>query len=191
MKNVTDIYSALNAGIVELNEFERIKNSRLAECNGYYQCVQQNKACVDKYQSISVEISNNFDNQQFNLHELQTGFTQIGILDGKLSRLQMSMDDILKFLKPEDDSIANLSYRYCENLGFQHVNEAILNVDRIFYDLQKAKEDAEERRRRRIERWKTAGKIAWTIIKYAAMLVGFIFVIIGAIIKIFASNKDD
>ena len=191
MKNIVDLYTALNTNVVNLNEYEGVKNSRLKECENYYQCVQRHKTYIEKYQSLSAEISENFDRQRFNLHDLQTGFAQIGSLDGKLATLQISMGDIQKFLRPQSNDIALLPVQYYENLVFRQTNDAISKVDSVFYDLQEAKENAEERRLRRKENWKTAGKVAWTIIKWAGMIIGFVFVIIAGIIKIFASSRDD
>jgi hypothetical protein len=188
---ITDLYTSLNTSIVELRKCEEIKNARLQECNRYYQCVRQNSPYIEKYHGLSAEIVKNFDRQQFNLAELTTNFAQIGCLDGKLATLQINMNDIQNFISPQAESIALLPDKYYDNLSFSQTNEAIAQIDSILYALGKAKEDAKERRRRRIENWKTAGNVAWTIIKYTAMVVGFVFVVIGGIIKIFASSSKD
>ena len=191
MNSVTDLYAMLNANIVNMRESETTKNARLAECTDYYQCVLKNKTFVEKYQSLSIEITENFDKQQFNLKELQGGFAQIGILDGKLAVLRGREKDIRKFLKERADGILPLPSKCYQGLAFRGASTAISKVDKIFDDLQKAEKEAEERRCRRIENWKIVGKVVWTIIKYTAMVVGFIFVIIGFFIKVFMSSKDD
>jgi hypothetical protein len=190
--NVIDLYNNLNSCILSLKNREIKKNEKLQQCQELYLCAQQNSRYIQNFNSLSDDISARFDTQRFDVQPVLIGFDQVGKVEKKIAEIQYYMQENTKYLKrlfknqPEHSA---LSVGNFYSVNFSNSGNAINSLTEIYDELEIAKAEDIERQERIKENWKTAGTVSWTIIKYAAMVVGFIFVIIGGIIKIFASSS--